>query len=400
MLRRVLLIALLCATSLGAPAQEISHSIIGGDTLTYSYTPIDQVLSESKARRGLGRYLSSLTEPIPNGALRAPRLLFIAGPGYSTTTNLRLTALGRLYYPIRRCGELAPPSVLTLWASASINGYYNITLDGTNTFAHSRHKLSYAAHIGSMPTYIWGLDYEASLHNPRGKYRNRSLGIEGSYRYMVAKGLMVGGDVSFTMYNATKLDANASALLRNEPQRLRTVGIGIAAEYDSRNDITSPTRGLRATASFMYHPRLFNNLNRELWSLVATLSLYGELWRGGVVGLNIAGEIHPSSTPWMMRSKIGDDNRMRGYYPGRFNGESMATAQVELRQHLWEGLGVAVWGGAGTLFTRNEPWAWHQVLPNYGLGVRWAIGGGTTLRLDAGFGRESFGIIMALSESF
>lgn len=400
MLRRALLIALLWATSLGASAQEISQSIIGGDTLTYSYTPIDQVPIESKAQRGLGRYLSSLTEPLPNGKLKAPRLLFIAGPGYSTTTNLRLTALGRLYYPIRRGGDVGRPSVLTLRASASINGYYNITLDGSNSFRDNRHKLSYATHIGSMPTYIWGLDYEASLHNPRGKYRNLTLGVEGSYRYMVAKGLAIGGDVEFRLDYASGLDANATALLRNEPQRLRAAGIGIAAEYDSRNDLTSPTRGIHAAIGLMYHPQLLNNLRRQLWSLVAEFSLYQQLWRGGVVGVDVAGEFHSSATPWMMRSQLGDDNRMRGYYPGRFNGESMVTAQVELRQHLWEGLGVAAWGGAGTLFTRNESWAWHQVLPTYGVGVRWAIGGGTTLRLDAGFGRESFGVVMALSEAF
>ena len=91
---------------------------------------------------------------------------------------------------------------------------------------------------------------------------------------------------------------------------------------------------------------------------------------------------------------------MRGYYPGRFNGDNLFAAQVELRQHLWHRLGCVVWGGGGVAFSADDRFAWRKVLPTYGLGLRWSLHEGSNLRIDAGFGRKSYALMLGINESF
>lgn len=400
MLRRWLLIVLLTTAVSPLWAQSAMQSIIGGDTLTYSYTPIDRVRVEPHTHRGLGRYLSSFTDNPTNGEMTAPRLHIFGGPGYSTTTNLRLTAIGRLLYPIRRAATDAHPSLLALTASASITGYYHLFLAGANYFGCNRHMLNYDAIVGSMPTYIWGLDYDTSLHNPRGEYREVEYTLRGGYRYAITPTLRLGADVEYRHIAAKGLDASAAAVLHSEVLRLSVGGVGVGVEYDGRDDIASPQRGIRTSLHLMFYPSPLNNIERNMASLDLDLCLYQRVWRGGVVAIELAGELHTRNIPWMLRSKVGGDCRMRGYYPGRFNGINMLTAQVELRQNIWQNLGIALWGGGGITFSKEERMAWRRLLPNYGAGIRWALGGGSTIRLDAGFGRDSYMIIMALSEAF
>ena len=91
---------------------------------------------------------------------------------------------------------------------------------------------------------------------------------------------------------------------------------------------------------------------------------------------------------------------MRGYYAGRFNGNNLITTQLELRQHIWYRIGCVLWGGVGTTFSEDDRFAWRKVLPNYGIGLRWALRERSNIRLDFGFGRDSFGVVVGINEAF
>ena len=56
------------------------------------------------------------------------------------------------------------------------------------------------------------------------------------------------------------------------------------------------------------------------------------------------------NTPWGLLSTFGGSSSMRGYFEGRFRDKSVITACAELRQHVLGRSGVAIWGGAGTVF--------------------------------------------------
>jgi hypothetical protein len=91
---------------------------------------------------------------------------------------------------------------------------------------------------------------------------------------------------------------------------------------------------------------------------------------------------------------------MRGYYPGRYNGNALITTQLELRQHVWEGLVAAVWGGVGSAFSSGEELSWRKLLPSYGVGIRWYMSPDMAIRIDAGFGRGCYNFVVGLNEAF
>jgi hypothetical protein len=95
---------------------------------------------------------------------------------------------------------------------------------------------------------------------------------------------------------------------------------------------------------------------------------------------------------------MGGGTVMRGYYEGRYIGDNLISAQAELSQHIWQGLGVAAWGGAGVLFSKDDPFEWRKVLPTYGIGLRWGVGGGASLSIDVAFGKGSQAVIAGFSK--
>ena len=101
-----------------------------------------------------------------------------------------------------------------------------------------------------------------------------------------------------------------------------------------------------------------------------------------------------------MLARLGDNQRMRGYYLGRFTDNNMITFQVELRQRIWRRIGGVVWGGAGNVFHTFRDFQWNQTLPNYGLGLRWELKKRVNVRLDYGFGKETNSFLLSINEAF
>ena len=141
--RTVIVAVLFSLLSPRLVAQHIEERTIDGTTITYSYTPIVE-----DDRTALERYLdTSLDE-------RSVRFNIIGGPGYSANTGWRLAAMGNLYY--RQSSTSTTPGILSIVATASLTGYYNVAIRGTNTLNDSRHRLSYGMGLCSEPTYLWG----------------------------------------------------------------------------------------------------------------------------------------------------------------------------------------------------------------------------------------------------
>ena len=101
-----------------------------------------------------------------------------------------------------------------------------------------------------------------------------------------------------------------------------------------------------------------------------------------------------------MREEAGGQYRLRGYYRGRYMDNNLASFQVELRQKLFWRVGVAVFGGLGSVFPSFKEWRADQLLFTAGLGLRFEFKHNVNLRVDYGFGRGTSGFVLSLGESF
>ena len=58
------------------------------------------------------------------------------------------------------------------------------------------------------------------------------------------------------------------------------------------------------------------------------------------------------------------------------------------------------WGGAGVTFPRFDALQRSDVLPTWGVGLRFEFKHRVNLRVDYGFGRDTRGIVFQMSEAF
>lgn len=402
MLRRVLLIVALSLVAGIASGQRYSHTTRDGDTFSYSYTPIDQTYDTTTSGRGFGRSLSRYLSHGFSGPSGTPRFVLFGGPGYSNDTGWRLSLFGSMSY---LHGRYATPSTLSLTAAASLTGYYRIALAGSNPLG--RHRLDYQASFHSMPTYFWGIDYATASGDSRGSYTSRELSVDLDYGYALTSRLSVGAAVRYRNTSARNMDSYTTAALGNESHHLSLFGLGLGLSYDSRDSRANSTRGLYVAAAALIYPQPFGTARHTLYQASLTFDYFQPLWRGATLCFDLYGEAHSADTPWLACAELGDNSRMRGYYPGRFRGERLLTAQLELRQHIVYGLGLAAWGGYGMLHSHGDKLSWHSLLPTYGIGLRWGMGNGSggdnsgaILRLDLGFGRHSHTFTLGLSQAF
>lgn len=369
-------------------AQEYVESTINGNTVAYKYTPVATTHTSA-----LDEYLA------PSLGNRNVRFNIVGGPGYSANTGWRLTAIGNLYYR-HKGSESATPGTLSLSATASLTGYYNVAIVGRNHFGSGKHRISYGANLDSEPTYIWGLDYQTSHNGSAGTYTSREYAAGVDYRYFFAHRFFIDIAVDYHNIAAIKLDDRASQITLGKSKRASAFGIALGLGVDTRRSSEHVTRGIYAMAKISSQPRFTNTTGSTLYELNVIFDYFQPLWRGCTLALDLYGEFHNAATPWFMRAQLGGDSRMRGYYYGRYNGDNLLSAQLELRQHIWEGLGVAVWGGAGETFSATDTFAWHKVLPTYGCGLRWAFNTVSAIRLDMAFGRNSRYFILGFNEAF
>lgn len=378
-------------------AQDDVTAVVGDQTIEYRYTPIDQT---SHTQTGIERFGLRLNDYLTMAAddKRGVKFSVVGAPAYSENTGWRLSAVATMHY---RTQNVDLPHTLSLRGMASLRGCYSLALDGVNYLGSTRHELRYGGGFGRESAFLYGLDYDASLQGMRGGYVMRDYNAYLHYFYRVNSVLTLGLRADYNGELLLNCDDRVDAILSGAETMFSGVGLGLNMTYSTRRtEDINVVRGVYLRVEYIVHPAALTRCGDTLHEVNLTFDYYQPLWRGGLLALDIYGEHHSANTPWMMRANLGGDSRMRGYYYGRFNGNSMAVAQVELRQRVWEGLVLAGWGGCGMTFSVDDPAAWRKVLPTYGAGVRWYLNANSVVRIDYALGRNCSAFVVGYSESF
>lgn len=405
MLLRRIAISLIATLVIGvAYAQE--HSILanGRDTISYRYTPITQPQAKQSGWSKVYNYFQQSSTD--KTATKKFDISVVGAPTYSSTTGLGLGVMAAGLYRVDRTNLQVPPSTISLFARATLKGIYNVGIEGINIFKDNSDRIAYRVAFVSQPTMFWGLGYDAAISNTPIKYTSNSEQVELSYYHRLYRNLYIGTKLNFDYIYTRKRDRELVApLIGGGKNESLTTGLSLLLEYDSRDFIPNPYRGVYISVQGMIRPKALSNMESSSWRITGTASYYQRLWRGGLLAMDLYVESNSSGTPWQLYARMGSKYRMRGYYEGRFTDRNMVTAQAELRQRVWRRIGVAVWGGAGNCFSSWDNYQWSHTLPNYGIGVRWEFKKRVNVRFDYGFGsrvngRLINGFQVLLNEAF
>ena len=274
---------------------------------------------------------------------------FAGGPSYSKNTSLGIGILAAGLYRLDRTDSVTVPSDISLYANVSVSGFYSVGIEGNTIFAHNRQRVDYTLEFSSAPTYTWGIGYNDVQKDDKRSYTEQRYEIKARYLREILPHAYIGGLLSFDHAQASKYDGE-TPLFGDQRLRYTTTGLGLTVEYDSRDFIPNPFKGVYVSFQETCYPKSLGNCGKALWQTTITADAYHRVWKDAILATDLYAEFNSDGTPWPMLARMGGNQRMRGYYLGRFTDNDMITFQIELRQRIWRRIGAVVWGGAGNVF--------------------------------------------------
>lgn len=362
-------------------------------------SPVDTLSAENPIRRSFAKRFIAYFSDANKVSNKKFNFSVIGGPFYSSDTKFGLGLAGTGLYSMDRRDTLLQPSNVSLYGSISTVGFFLLGVQGNNLFPHDRHRLNYNAYFYSFPSYYWGTGYEnASNDDNQSHYEQFKVQFKIDFMTRVAHNFYIGPIVQFDHFDARK--AKRPELWEGRPMRTINFGVGFSIIYDSRDYITNAYRGYYLRIDQTFNPSFLGNKNTFITTQFTT-SYYQPVWKGGVLAAQLHGWFNFGKPSWGLMATLGSSDAMRGYYEGRYRDKCAMDTQLELRQRVWRRIGVAGWVGAGTVFPDFKHFDTRNILPNYGVGLRWEFKKRVNIRLDMGFGKSGQrGFIFNINEAF
>lgn len=326
---------------------------------------------------------------------------FIPGPNYSATTGLGLGLLGTATYSADRTDPTLPRSNASVYSNMTTAGFFVVGLRGNHIFPHENFQLDYKVNLSTFSTSYWGMGYaNADNDDNETDYRRNRINAMARFMVKLAPNTYIGPFVNYRVTQARGVNEDFSYLWQGQDKTIHTYTAGLSFTYDSRDFMLNASKGVFVQIDQTFTPRCFGNGKYNFSTTEATFATYGKLWKGAILAGELHGQFNYGHTPWSQLATVGSNDRMRGYYEGRYNDKSVIEGQVELRQHIKGRNGVVAWVALANAFPDFKNIAWRYTLPNAGVGYRWEFKKRINIRVDYGFTRNGGGFIFNINEAF
>ena len=344
------------------------------------------------------------------------QVAFLPGPHYSSTAGLGLGAVATCLFSCDPSDTTLQRSNVSLYGDITTKLRIKVGIKGNTIFRHDRMRLDYEISGSSFPTKFWGIGFDNGNDDlNETSYKRLELKAMARMLFRIAPNTFIGPVVDYEFvegkntetpkrYASAEPDdaeaANAGRALF-EGQRLTQNSrmVGVSFTYDSRDFILNAYKGWFLRIDQLFAPKALGNKS-AFSSTDLTVSTYHRLWRTAILAAEWHSRFTYGNVPWGMLSEAGTTCRLRGYYEGRYRDRDIGELQVELRQQIARRFGVTVWGGAGEVFSKPSELRFSRILPNAGIGFRWAFRPRVNIRIDYGFTRNGGGFIFQINEAF
>jgi hemolysin activation/secretion protein len=108
------------------------------------------------------------------------------------------------------------------------------------------------------------------------------------------------------------------------------------------------------------------------------------------------------NVPFRYLSALGGTDIMRGYYAGRYRDKNLIALQSEFRFPLFWRFGMVVFASIGEVSDKILVYRFKTVKYGIGTGLRFALKPHEklNLRIDFGWGNQSFASYLTVTEAF
>jgi len=182
------------------------------------------------------------------------------------------------------------------------------------------------------------------------------------------------------------------------------IGTGASLVYDNRQNVLNVRKGYFAEVAWLNYGGIINGPYR--FNTVHTdIRGYHKLAANRVLAWQVAASAITGHAPFNMKSLLGGENLLRGYYYGRYRDDVLLAAQAEYRllpfsfSRRW---GAAAFVGAGTVAPSVGALQLKHTQIAAGAGVRYLlfVKKDIYLRFDVGVTKEGVNFYLFTGEAF
>jgi hypothetical protein len=246
-------------------------------------------------------------------------------------------------------------------------------------------------------------DLRLSLGTPEDSDAQNSLAwrINGAFLFAKVarniKGNWYGGVQTRVIDAEQSIEASTSVANFDSEPDVRSAGLGLILEYDSRDMPINSYSGSHLQIDAIFNDEEFGS-NKTYQSYSAAYRSYHRLTESSILAWEMQGCIRSGMAPLWDACTI----KLRGFSATDYLGQVSTSGQLEARWQMnkrWGLVGFAGAGYAGDTYTGLRD---REVIPSYGLGVRFMVLAAKRInvRLDYARSTDSDAIHLSVGEAF
>jgi hypothetical protein len=314
------------------------------------------------------------------------------------------TGLGLATMYLFQAGENAPPSSFMLGGFWADSKSWAGVAGGTMHFKDDIYRLSGCVGYFDVNLEFFGIGNDAGD-------QGQSVSISQSGPFLAARllrrivdRLYLGAHYRLVTINTALTDLPdwlPGDILRDGIE-LTSSGLGLVLQYDSRDNEFNPLTGscLDLTSRFS---REAIGSDRDYEQYTVGYNYYGRIAKDKVLAWRATGCVTAGDAPFYDISMFGGgSDGIRGYVGGQYRDDVSLTTQLEYRWKFYKKWGMVAFGGVGQVAPSISEMDTSNLLPSYGVGVRFMVSDEQRINLgiDYARGKDSYAWYFRIAEAF
>ena len=293
---------------------------------------------------------------------------------------------------------LGRPNISLLGGMGTENGSWGIFAADMRYWLDERVQTLAGVAYATVNLDFHGLGASSPLEEDPLRYQlgPKTAGVQGRYR--ISDSLVWAGLRYIFAITEVSFDApETSPLLPDYDDSSRVGGVGGVVSYDSRNNAFTPTAGAYLEASFnVFGKALGGEDSFERASLVAIQ--YVPLPPSLFFGVRADAAVSFGDAPFYLQPFVG----LRGVPVMRYQGETLAQAEAELRWQFYKRFSVLGFAGAGAVWSGLERVDDPRAVLSGGAGFRYEVARdyGLHMGVDLAFSSDTTAVYLQVGSAW
>jgi len=273
--------------------------------------------------------------------------------------------------PRREAGDegWARPDISVVGAIATENGTRAAFAADASRWLDGRLRTLVGAGTGRVNLDFYGLGLDRPSFDERVRYSLKFSGAVGQANWQLAP-------KSPWALGLRYVYADVEPQLRDDPAfsglanrvHVKVAGPTPVLEFDTRDNIFTPTRGAYAESSWLASRKALG-ASDDFDRFQQTVMGWHPLTRNVTIGARANFGWSSNGTPFFLRPYV----MLRGVPAMRYQGERMASMEVEARWQFSGRWSIVGFGGAGATRTTRDTFSTSQNVGSGGLGIRYEL---------------------------